>query len=94
MIGTDYLQQEHITEMDQSAQSPDCNPIEHIWGELGRAVINTDHTPHYLHELCQAQLDQLDQWADILVEPLQRLVACMRRRLADIIRVKGGNTRY
>ena len=90
-VVTDYLQQEDITKMDQPAISPDCNPIEHLWDELGRAISNMDHPPHNLHELRQALLDQ---WANIPVERLQRLVPSMPRRLAAIISVRGGNTRY
>ena len=33
-VVTEYLQQDDITEMDQPAQSPDYNPIEHMWNEL------------------------------------------------------------
>ena len=51
-VVTDYLQQEDITKMVQPAQSPDCNPMEQLWDESGRAVTNMDHPPHDLHELC------------------------------------------
>ena len=30
-----FLQQQGIIKMDQSAYPPDCNPIEHLWDELG-----------------------------------------------------------
>ena len=33
-----YLQQEQITRVDWPACSPDLNPIEHAWDQLGRAV--------------------------------------------------------
>ena len=44
-VVTYYLQQEDITKMDQSEQSPDCNPIERLWDELECALNNMDH-PH------------------------------------------------
>ena len=84
-VVTDYLQQEEITKMDQPAQYPDCNPIEHLWDELGHAINNMDHSPWTPPCL-------LDQWANIPVERLQRLVASMLRRLAVIIRARGLNT--
>ena len=76
--------------MDQHAQSPDCNPHRAFVGRIGRAI-NMDHPPHNLHELRQALLDQ---WASILVEYLQQLVASMPRRIVAIIRLRGGNACY
>ena len=87
----DFLQQGIVTKMEQPPRSPDCNPIEHLWDELGRAISSMDNPPQNLHELRQALLDK---WAQIPVQRLQRLVASMPRRLAAIIAARGGNTRY
>ena len=77
--------------MVQPPRSPDCNPIEHLWDELGRAISSMDNPPQNLDELCQALLGK---WAQIPVQCLRRLVASMPRRLAAIIGARGGNTRY
>ena len=77
--------------MEQPPRSPDCNPIEHIWDELGRAISSVGNPPQNLDELRQALLDKCVQ---ITVQRLQRLVASMPRRLAAIIAARGGNTRY
>ena len=53
----DYLQQGNVTKMEQPTRSPDCNPIEHLWDELGRAISSMDNPPQNLDELCQALLD-------------------------------------
>ena len=87
----DFLQQGNVTKMEQPPRSPDCNPIEHLWDELGRAISSMDNPPQNLDELRQALLDK---WAHIPVQRLQRLVASMHRRLAAIIAARGGNTRY
>ena len=87
----DFLQQGNVTTMEQPPRSPDCNPIEHLWDELGRAISFMDNPPQNLDELCQALLDK---WAQIPVQGLQRLVASMPRRLAAIIAARGKNTRY
>ena len=87
----DFLQQGNVTKMEQPPRSPDCNPIEHLWDELGRAISSMDNPPQNLDELRQALLDK---WAQIPVQRLQRLVASMPRRLAAIIAARGGNTRY
>ena len=77
--------------MEQPAKSPDCNPIEHLWDELGRAVDHMDHPPQNLDELRQAMIDK---WEEIPVERLQNLVSSMPRRLTAVIQANGGNTRY
>ena len=87
----DFLQQGNFTKMEQPSRSPDCNPIEHLWDELGRAISFMDNPPQNLDEPRQALLDK---WAQIPVQRLQRLVASMPRRLAAIIVARGGNTRY
>ena len=87
----DFLQQGNVTKMEQPPRSPDCNPIEHLWDELGRAISSMDNPPQNLDELRQALLDK---WVQIPVQRLQRLVASMLRRLAAIIAARGGNTRY
>ena len=87
----DFLQQGNVTKMEQPPRSPNCNPIEHLWDELGRAISSMDNPPQNLDELRQALLDK---WAQIPVQRLQRLVASMPRRLAAIIAARGGNTRY
>ena len=87
----DFLQQGNVTKMEQPPRSPDCNPIEHLWDELGRAISSMDNPPQNLDKLRQALLDK---WAQIPVQRLQRLVASMPRRLGAIIAARGGNTRY
>ena len=87
----DFLQQGNVTKMEQPPRSPDCNPIEHLWDELGRAISSMDNPPQNLDELRQALLEKL---AQIPAQRLQRLVASMPRRLAAIIAARGEYTRY
>ena len=37
-VDLDFLQQGTVTKMEQPPRSPDCNPIEHHWDELGRTI--------------------------------------------------------
>ena len=87
----DFLQQDNVTKIEQAPRSPGCNPIKHLWDELGWAISSMDNPPQNLDELHQALLDK---WAQIPVQCLQRLVASMPWRLAAIIATRGGNTRY
>jgi hypothetical protein len=52
----DFLLGQDVTCMDQSAMSPDCNPMEHLWHEMGYDVSRLDHQPYNLQELRQALL--------------------------------------
>ena len=87
----DFLQQGKVTKMEQFARSPNCNPIENIWDELGRAITGMGNPPRDIGELCQAMLGE---WAEIPVELLHCLVTNMPRCLAVIIAASVGNTRY
>ena len=58
----DFLQQANVTKMEQPPRSPDCNPIEHLWDELDRAISSMDNPPQNLDVLRQALLDK---WAPL-----------------------------
>ena len=47
----DFLQQQQIDKLPWPAYSPDCNPIEHAWDALDRAVRSRDVQPSNLDEL-------------------------------------------
>lgn len=86
-----FLQDNDILVMEQPPLSPDMNPIEHLWDELGRAVRNRNVPPTNLRQLRDALLEE---WARIPRQTLENLVASMPRRLAAVIAARGGNTRY
>ena len=85
-VVTQYLQKRDIDKWTSLN-----NPIEDLWGELGRTMNKMDHPQHNLHKLCQALLDQ---WASVSLERLQCQVASILCWLAAIIIVMAGNTRY
>ena len=68
----------------------DCNPIEHIWDELGCAITSMDNLLQNRGELHQTLLDQC---TEIREKRLQHLVASISRRLMAIIAARGGKTR-
>ena len=44
----DFLEQNDVIQMEQPARSPDYNPINYIWGELGCAITSMDNQPQNL----------------------------------------------
>lgn len=86
---TDYLDEKGLSVLDHPPQSPDLNPIEHLWDEIGRALQQKQITnrKQLIKEIEEA-------WEAIRPETTQRLVESMPRRLAEVIKYKGGHTHY
>ena len=72
-------------------QSPDLNPIEHLWDELERRIRAKPNNPKNLGEL-EALLQQY--WSEISCEVYQKLVESMNRRIEAVIKARGYPTRY
>ncbi|KAE8235913.1 hypothetical protein A4X03_0g9611, partial [Tilletia caries] len=86
-----WLAHLEISVLDWPAQSPDLNPIEHLWRRL-KEQLKGYRTP-------AANLDQLrdrilEQWALIPQDYIEKLYASMPDRIRAVIRARGGPTRY
>jgi hypothetical protein len=75
--------------METPPQSPDINPIENLWDELGRRVARR-------HVTSKTQLKEilLEEWNKIQPEYCQKLVDSMPKRLACVQKQKGYATKY
>ena len=79
------------TVMKWPAQSPDINPIEHLWWDLKRRLAKYETPPSGVEELwecCQVE------WEKIPKEVGQNLIESMPRRVQAVIKAKGGYTKY
>lgn len=90
-IVNELLQNHNIARMEWPAKSPDCNPIEHAWDKLGRAILDRNQEFGTLEELGEALVEE---WRAIPQEFFANLVSSMPRRVAEVRRVRGGPTRY
>ena len=87
----EWLQKQDFHYMVWPAQSPDLNPIEHLWGYLKRRLPDHDSSPKGIHELWErVQVD----WEGIPVEECQKLIESMPRMIEAVIKAKGGYTKY
>ena len=73
------------------SQSPDLNPIEHLWDHLKRKLAGYEVEPKGILELW----DRVEQeWNNIGAEVCQNLIESMPRRVAAVVKAKGGHTKY
>lgn len=87
----DYLDDNEVHAIPWPANSPDLNPIEHVWDEMDRRLRRLPHQPTSLREL----RDSLIQvWQDIPQTFHANLITSMRRRCRAVIDSDGGHTRY
>ncbi len=72
-------------------QSPDINPIEHLWDVVEREIRIVDVQPTNLQQLRDAIMSI---WTNISEEYFQHLVESMPWRIKAVLKAEGGPTRY
>ena len=85
------LQQQNVNVLPWASKSPDLNPIEHIWDELGRRVYRGPNAPTNQRELHNRLMQE---WANIPVAYFRNFIMSMRSRCLAVINANGGHTRY
>lgn len=85
----EYLATHNVRVLDWPPQSPDLNPIEHLWEILFRKVQGLK--PGNANELWDVLVSS---WNDISPDVVQTLVESMPRRLAAVLKANGGHTKY
>ncbi|GAN04917.1 conserved hypothetical protein [Mucor ambiguus] len=73
------------------AQSPDLNPIEHLWSCLERLIHHKRASLKKVEDL-KAALE--DAWGNIHVNLAEPLVGNIKDRCQAVIDAKGGPTKY
>lgn len=84
-----FLAKKRVKVLEWPPQSPDLNPIEHLWQEVkfqrqGQHASNKEGLKTLI----------LNTWNSIQPSVCQKLVASMRKRCEAVIQAKGGPTRY
>ena len=86
-----FMRQERMNVLEWPPYSPDLNPIEHLWDELGRRVYKRQPPPANVADLTLALQDE---WRNIPMATIARLCDSMLRRIQACDRAHGGHTRY
>ena len=87
----EFLRLQELCALDWPPQSPDLNPIEHLWGELKKSTADHPDPPVGMLELWERAQKA---WAGLPPSACLPLVRSMPRRLRAVIRAKGGLTKY
>ncbi|KAG2465241.1 TCB1 transposase, partial [Polypterus senegalus] len=88
-ISKEWLQDNSVNVLEWPSQSPDLNPIEHLWRDLKMAVHR--RFPSNLMELercCK------EEWAKLAKDRCAKLVASYSKRLEAVTAAKGASTKY
>ena len=86
-----WLQDNKINVLEWPAQSPDLNLIENLWQHLKRRLADYKTEPRGILKLWErVETEQ----AKIPVDICLNLVESMPRRIAAVLKAKGGYTKY
>ncbi|GBM33957.1 Transposable element Tcb1 transposase [Araneus ventricosus] len=72
-----------------SAQSPDINPIEHVWDYLQLKI-----NEHNISNKQELRKHLTEEWTKISGSFCAKLIKSMSNQLREVIKCKGGPTRY
>lgn len=86
----DWFKRERMELMKWPAQSPDLNPIEHLWADLKKRVYKRPRPPN----LAVHWQNIYEEWCLTPPETCRALVESMPRRMEAVIRASGGYTKY
>jgi hypothetical protein len=88
---SDWLKRQPFSVLEWPAQSPDLNPIEHLWAMLKKQLNGYDRAPTGMLELWERVSEQ---WGKIDKLACLGLIESMPRRIQAVIKAKGGHTKY
>lgn len=88
---TNWLDESELEVMVWPPQSPDLNPIEHLWTHLKNKLGEYDTPPDSMNTLWERIQKE---WDDIEPEVCQNLIESMPRRVQAVLQAKGAYTRY
>ena len=86
-----YLEDQDFRTIKWPAQSPDLNPIEHTWSYLKKKLGEYEIPPNGMEQLWE-RVEK--EWNEIPAEVCQGLIESMQKRIHEVVKAKGGCTKY
>jgi transposase len=90
-IARKWFEDNGVEVLEWPAQSPDLNPIEHLWQHLKRQLATYETEPASIYELWKRVEVE---WYNIPVQVCIDLIESMPRRVTAVLEAKGGYTKY
>jgi transposase len=90
-LATEHFTKKKIKKLAWPPSSPDMSIIEHVWDQVDTLVRARDPLPTNKEQLWQALEEE---WYNFPMESLQKLYESMPRRIAALVKAKGGATKY
>lgn len=87
----EYFEDSKLIVMDWPPNSPDLNPIEHLWSIIKVQLGKYPEEPKGMIELWQRVQNQ---WNSISENICKTLIESMPNRISAVIKARGGNTQY
>jgi transposase len=91
LLAHEWFSVNWIDVLEWPAQSPDLNPIEHLWHYLKRQAHSYEAPAAGVEELWK-RVEK--EWENIPASVCQDLIATMPDRIRALIKARGGHTRY
>ncbi|GFY32473.1 transposable element Tcb2 transposase [Trichonephila clavipes] len=91
LVVQDCLDSEGIQRLVWPVRSPDLNPIENMWDDLGRQVAGRNYPPTNKNTLIRALTEE---WDKLPQQLLDNVVQSMVRRVECCITLHGGHIPY
>lgn len=90
-LATQWFSDNEMEVLQWPPQSPDLNPIEHLWQHLKRQLAEYEEEPKSVHELWERVEAE---WNKIPPQVCMNLIESMPSRVTAVLKAKGGYTKY
>ena len=90
-IATQWFEDNEMEILRWPSQSPDLNPIEHLWQHLKQQLTAYEEEPKSMTELWERVQET---WNRIPVSVCTNLIESMPKKVAAVLKARGGYTKY
>ena len=86
-----WFEDNNIEVLPWPAQSPNLNPIEHLWEHIKQQLCKYETSPKGAHDLWRRLADE---WNEIAPGVCQNLIESMPSCIQAVSKGRGGHTKY